>query len=83
MLAMTARGTEVSVHFIMDCSPNEGGWFCEVYKYDRYGDLEPSICDDFCIHPDDCPNGCFDSCGGPSEEAEQFASNHIEMIRSY
>lgn len=32
-----------------DCEPNEGGYYCQVYADEDYGDQ----IDDFCIHPDE------------------------------
>lgn len=81
MLAKTQNGTEVSVEFIKDVEPNENGFYCEIRRYDEDGDCEEDAWDNFCIHPEDCPNmGCFDECGGPTSEAEEFAKLHVEGL---
>lgn len=44
---MEYRGLYVSA--TPDCEPNEGGYYCQVYADEDYGDQ----IDDFCIHPDE------------------------------
>lgn len=85
MLAKTAKGTEVSVHFIEDCEPNKGGWDCEIYLYDEDGDVRDDKFDDFTIYPDDCrEEGCINGeTGGPTGEAEEFAREFVLSITEY
>ena len=44
---MEYRGLYVSA--TPECEPNEGGYYCQVYADEDYGDQ----IDDFCIHPDE------------------------------
>ena len=46
-MTMEYRGLYVSA--TPDCEPNEGGYYCQVYADEDYGDQ----IDDFCIHPDE------------------------------
>ena len=46
-MIMEYRGLYVSV--VPDCESNEGGYYCQVYADEDYGDQ----IDDFCIHPDE------------------------------
>ena len=46
-MTMEYRGLYVSV--TPDCESNEGGYYCQVYTVEDYGDQ----IDDFCIHPDE------------------------------
>ena len=48
---MEYRGLYVSA--TPDCEPNEGGYYCQVYADEDYGDQ----IDDFCIHPDELEEG--------------------------
>lgn len=85
MLAKTAKGTEVSVHFIQDVEPNLDGWYCEIYLYDEDGEVTGDRYDDFCIYPEDCPEqGCYEkTTGGPTGEAEEYAREYIASISDY
>ena len=78
MLAKTQNGTEVSVEFIKDVEPNENGFYCEIRRYDEDGECEEDAWDNFCIHPEDCPNmGCLYECGCPTLEAYEYSRLHV------
>lgn len=84
MLAHTAKGTEVSVHFNRDCEPNPNGWYCEIFLYDNDGEIIDERWDDFTIYPEDCrESGCIDSDGEPTGEAEEYAREYVSSIEDY
>lgn len=47
------KGQRVYVTYISDVEPNKGGYYCETYTNDDFGQK----IDDFCIHLDDLPSG--------------------------
>ncbi len=69
--AKTQKGTRVWVSLVDDVEPNEGGYYCEIYR-NQYGDRY----DDFCIHTEDCD--CKDD-----KAVTKFVREYVSSIKEY
>lgn len=59
------------IDFTPDCGPNEGGYYCQVYR--RSDDL---MLDDFCVHPDELPAD-----GDPEKAIRQYMETQYESYK--
>lgn len=42
---------KLRIDYTEDCGPNEGGYYCQVFR-----ESDEMQIDDFCIHPDEIPD---------------------------
>lgn len=54
------------IDYTEDCGPNEGGYYCQVYR-----EPDGMQIDDFCLHPDEIPDDA---------DPEDLIRNYIDGI---